>query len=146
MEKSESRKALIDMFQKMDEMDAKERINERVNALHAELKEIAERAYQAAIGDVVAEYQERLNDEGLTKQEREELEQERKCFEADPSTRGITIEKVPIIDEADNKRALQIAEILKKIEATGDLESEMDMNGEEFVRYMRDFGERQKTT
>ena len=139
MEKSESRKALIDMFQKMDEMDAKERINKRVNALNAELKEIAERAYQAAIGDVVAEYQERLNDEGLTKQEREELEQERKCFEADPGTKGVFREKCPIIDENDQRRALEIAELLKNAYKLGDVEEDVD-----FLKMIDGYGERNK--
>ena len=58
-EMSESRKQFIDFMldvRKQSELvEAKERINEKVEGLQKELREIADRAYQTAIGEKVGE-------------------------------------------------------------------------------------------
>ena len=76
-EMSESRKQFIDFMldvRKQSELvEAKERINEKVEGLQKELREIADRAYQTAIGEKVGEYQEKANAEGLTPDELENV-------------------------------------------------------------------------
>ena len=107
---------LVEMFLEMEAkqelIDRQERINKRIDALKKELKEISNRAYQAAVGKVVAQYQEKMSDESLPVSELEKIAQERKEFEANPEKYGITLEKSPIVDENDQKRALQIVELL----------------------------------
>ena len=141
-EMTESRKALIDMFQEMDKkqelIDKKERINKSIADLKKELGEIAERAFSAAISAKVKEYQDKVTEE-LTEAEREQIQQERADFEANPEKYGITREKSPIVDEADKTRALQIVELLKD---TDKLASDKEMSEKDFVEYMKGFGER----
>lgn len=140
-EMSESRKQFIDMMQELrqnEEMvQVKEKINKRVDGLKKELREIAERAYQTAIGEKVGEYQERANAEGLTPDEIEAIEQERKEFEANPESYGIVREKCPIKDETDQKRALEIVELLKDTKQLGKDEVP------DFLKMIDGFGDRQ---
>ncbi len=114
---SESRKQFVDMMlnlRKQNELaEADERINRRVEALQKELKEIADRAYQTAIGEKVGEYQTKAAAEGLTPAEIDAIQQERADFEADPAKYGIVREKCAIKDEADQRRALEIVGLLK---------------------------------
>lgn len=143
-EMAESRKALIDMFQKMDEkqelIDKKEKINKNIADLKKELGEIAERAYSDAISAKIGEYQEKAQAPGLSNEEREQIQQERKDFEENPEKYGVTRDKSPIVNEADKARALQIVELLKDTEKLGE---EKDLSEAEFVKYMKGFGERQ---
>lgn len=142
-EMTESRKALIDMFQEMDKkqelIDKKEVINKKIADLKKELEEISERAFYDAIGAKIKEYQDKANTAGLTEAEVEQIDQERKDFEENPEKYGITREKSPIVDEADKRRALQIVELLKD---TDKLASDTEMSEKDFVEYMKGFGER----
>lgn len=140
---TESRIELIKMFEDMDKqqelLDRKERINKRSAEYQKELNEIIDRAYQRAINIVVEKYQELLNNPDLTKEQREALEQERKTFEHDPSTKGVIREKCPIVDETDQRRALEIAEHLKNTEKLGDVQEDVD-----FDQMIQGFAERNK--
>lgn len=142
-EMSESRKQFIDMMQELrqnEEMaQLKEKINKRVDGLKKELREIAERAYQTAISDKIGDYQNRANAEGLSPDELEAIQQERKEFEANPEAYGIVREKCPIKDEADKKRALEIVELLKDTKQLGKDESP------DFLKMIDGYGERNKT-
>lgn len=142
-EMTDSRKALIDMFQQMDKkqelIDKQERINKNIADLKNELGEIGERAYQAAIGVKVGEYQEKLA-KATTEDERTQIETERKDFEANPEKYGVTRDKCPITDEADKTRALQIVNLLKDTDKLG--EDFKEMSEADFVKYMEGFGER----
>lgn len=130
-EMTESRKALIDMLQgidrQADQQERKQRREKRTTEYQKELLEIQDRAYQSAVSIVVNKYQELLNNPDLTAKQREELEQERKSFEDDPSTKGVFREKCPINDEGDRKRAAEIIEALKDTEKLGE-PMEIDFN------------------
>lgn len=143
-EMSESRKQFIDFMldvrQQSELVEAKERTNEKVEVLKKELREIADRAYQAAIGEKIGEYQEKANAEGLTPDELETIQQERKEFEANPEAYGIVREKCPIKDEADQKRALEIVELLKDTKQLGQDEDP------DFLKMIDGFGDRQIST
>ncbi len=147
-ELSESRKALVDMLleqsNKEDLIYREERINKRVSELKKELNDIVDRAYQSQISKVIAEFQERLSKNTLSEEERASIEQERKDFESNPSTKGIIREKSPIENEEDKNRALQIVELLKDTDKLGDIKDPLDMTGDEFSKYMEGFGERNK--
>ena len=141
-EMSESRKEFIDFMldvrQQNEQIEAKERMNEKVDELQKELREIADRAYQTAIGEKVGEYQEKANAEGLTPDELEAIQQERKEFEENPEKFGIVREKCPIKDEADQKRALEIVELLKDTNKLAEVE-EIDI-----LKMLDGFDERNK--
>ena len=141
-ELSESRIALIKMFQEADKreelLERKERINAKVMEYQKELNEIIDRAYERAVGIVVAKYREMLNNSELSEDERAALEQERKDFEADPSTKGVIREKCPIVDPQDQERALQITELLKDTDKLGDVKEP------DFMEMMQGFAERNK--
>ena len=141
-ELSESRIALIKMFQEADKreelLERKERINAKVMEYQKELNEIIDRAYERAVGIVVAKYREMLNNSELSEDERAALEQERKDFEADPSTKGVIREKCPIVDPQDQERALQITELLKDTDKLGDVKEP------DFMDMMQGFAERNK--
>jgi hypothetical protein len=143
-EMSESRKQFIDFMlevRKQSELvEAKERINEKVEGLQKELREIVDRAYQTAIGEKVGEYQEKANAEGLTPDELEAIQQERKEFEANPEAYGIVREKCPIKDETDKKRALEIVELLKDTKQLGKAEET------DFLKMIDGYGDRQLST
>ncbi len=130
-ELSQSRKELIDMFQEMDKeaeaLERKERIDKRVNELKKELEAIAYHAYEQTISKKVAEYQNRLNDTTLSKDELEAIEQERKDFEADPTKYGIHKDRCEITDETEKARALQIVELLKDTDKLGDVNTDPDL-------------------
>lgn len=140
---AEGRKALVEMFQEMDDKEAllqkQERINKQVGEYRKELGEIYDRAYQTAISTVVEKYQELQNNPELTDEQRKELAAERKAFEDDPGTKGVFREKCPIIDENDQRRALEIAELLKNADKLGDIEEDVD-----FLKMIDDYGERNK--
>ena len=140
---SESRKKFIDFMldvrQQSELVEAKEKINEKVEGLQKELREIADRAYQTAISEKAGEYQEKANAEGLTPDEIDAIQQERKEFEANPEAYGIVREKCPIQDEADKKRALEIVELLKDTKQLGK-EKETD-----FLKMIDGYGERNKS-
>ena len=140
-EMSESRKQFIDFMldvRKQSELvEAKERINEKVEGLQKELREIADRAYQTAIGEKISEYQEKANAEGLTPDEMEAIQQERKEFEENPEKFGIVREKCPIKGEEDQKRALEIVELLKDTKQLGKDEVP------DFLKMIDGFGDRQ---
>lgn len=140
-EMSESRKQFIDFLldiRKQSELvEAKDRINEKVDELQKELREIADRAYQTAIGEKVGEYQEKANAEGLTPDELEAIQQERKEFEENPEKFGIVREKCPIKDESDQKRALEIVELLKDTKQLGKDEEP------DFLKMIDGYGDRQ---
>lgn len=140
-EMSESRKQFIDFMldvgKQSELVEAKERINEKVDGLQKELREIADRAYQTAIGEKVGEYQEKANAEGLTPDELEAIQQERKEFEANPEAYGIVREKCPIKDETDKKRALEIVDLLKDTSKLGNIEEP------DFGKIIQGFGDRQ---
>lgn len=132
---------LYDMMKKEEALEKKERLNKKVEALNKELNEIAERAYQAAISAKVEEYQQQANNPELTAEELRAIEEERKDFEANPAKYGMERTKSPIVDKSDQRRAMQIVELLKdpsKINDTG------DMNTGQFVNYMQGFAERNK--
>lgn len=141
-EMSESRKEFIDFMldvrQQSELVEAKERINEKVDELQKELREIADRAYQTAISEKISEYQEKANAEGLTPDEMEAIQQERKEFEENPEKFGIVREKCPIKGEEDQKRALQIVELLKDTNKLAEVE-ETDI-----LKMLDGFGERNK--
>ena len=75
-EMSESRKQFIDFLldiRKQSELvEAKDRINEKVDELQKELREIADRAYQTAISEKISEYQEKANAEGVEPPQKKE--------------------------------------------------------------------------
>jgi antitoxin component HigA of HigAB toxin-antitoxin module len=141
-EMSESRKQFIDFLldiRKQSELvEAKDRINEKFDELQKELREIADRAYQTAISEKISEYQEKANAEGLTPDELEAIQQERKEFEENPEKFGIVREKCPIKGEEDQKRALQIVELLKDTNKLAEVE-ETDI-----LKMLDGFGERNK--
>lgn len=143
-EMSESKKQFIDYMlevrQQNELAEAKERINEKVEDLNKELNDIFDRAYKAAIGEKVGEYQEKANAEGLTPDELEAIQQERKEFEANPEAYGIVREKCPIKDETDKKRALEIVELLKDTKQLGKVEET------DFLKMIDGYGERNKPT
>ena len=140
-EMSESRKQFVDFMldvrQQSELVEAKERINEKVEGLQKELREIADRAYQTAIGEKVGEYQEKANAEGLSPDELEAIQQERKEFEENPEAYGIVREKCPIKGEEDQKRALEIVELLKDTKQLGNVD---DID---FLKMIDGFGDRQ---
>lgn len=142
-EMSESRKEFVDMMRGLREQEEhaqlQEKINKRVDGLQKELREIAERAYQTAIGEKVGEYQDRVNADGLTPDEIEAIRQERADFEANPEKYGIIRDKCVIKDEADQRRALQIAELLKDTKQLGKDEDP------DFLKMIDGFGDRQKS-
>ena len=130
----------MELDSKEEKREKKERLERAINELNEELLTITTMAYQTAIGKVVDAYQEKLNDPDLTKEEREAIEQERMNFEADPSTKGVTRENSPIVDEDDKRRALQIVEQLKD---TSKIKFPEDgMTESEFVEYMKGFASR----
>lgn len=133
-EMSESRKKFVDFMleirQQNELAEAKERINRKVDDLKRELREITDRAYQAAIGEKVSEYQEKANAEGLTPDEIETIQRERKEFEDNPEKFGIIRDKCPIKDESDQRRALEIVEIFKDVEKLGST----DINFDEMIQ------------
>ena len=143
-EMSESRKEFVDMMRGLREQEEhaqlQEKINKRVDGLQKELREIADRAYQTAFGEKVGEYQEKANAEGLTPDELEAIQQERKEFEANPESYGIVREKCPIKDETDQKRALEIVELLKDTKQLGKVEET------DFLKMIDGYGERNKPT
>jgi hypothetical protein len=142
-EMSESKKQFIDYMleirQQNELAEAKEKINMKVDGLNKELKDIFDRAYQAAISEKVGEYQERANAEGLTLDEVEALNLERKDFEANPEKYGIVRDKCPIIDEADQRRALEILDLLK------DTSKLTNNDNLDFDKMIQGFGERNQT-
>lgn len=140
-EMSESRKAFVDymlnLHKEAEHAQVKEKINMRVEALQKELREIADRAYETAVGEKVGEYQQRASAEGLTPSEIEAIQREREDFEAEPSKYGIVKEKCAIKDEADKRRALEIVELLKD---TNQLGKDEDTD---FLEMVEGFGDRQ---
>lgn len=141
---SESRKEFVDMMlelRKKEELaQAEEKINMRVEGLQKELKEIANRAYENAVGEKIGEFQERVAEEGLTPDEIEAIQQERKDFEENPEKYGIVRDKCPIKDETDKKRALEIVELLKD---TKQLNRDEEPD---FLKMIDGFGDRQLST
>ena len=139
-EMSESRKQFVDYMlevrQQSELAEAKEKINEKVEELYKELHEIADRAYQAAIAEKVGEFQERANVEGLATDEMEAINNERTDFEANPEKFGIIREKCPIKDETDQRRALEILDLLKDTSKLGN-----DANPD-FDKMIQGFAER----
>lgn len=142
-EMSESRKEFVDYMlnlHKQEELaQVKERINMRVESLQKELREIANRAYETAVNEKVCEYQQRAAAEGLTPTEIEAIQQERADFEADPAKFGIEKDKCAIKEEADQRRALEIAELLKDPKHLGKVEET------DFLKMIDGYGERNKT-
>lgn len=140
-EMSESRKKFVDMMldlRRQDELaQAKEKVNKRVESLQKELSDIAERAYQNAVGEIVGEYQAKALAEGLTPAEVEAIQRERKEFEANPAAFGIVREKCEIKDEADKRRALEIVDLLKDTKQLGNDEDP------DFLKMIDGFGDRQ---
>ena len=133
---------LYELEKKGQEQEKRERLNKTIEELNNELNGIVDKAYQSAIGKVIAVYQDKLNNPDLSAEEREAIEQERKAFEADPSTKGVKRENSPIIDETDKKRAMQIVGMLKdtsKITFPSD-----EMTDEQFLDFMKGFGDRQR--
>lgn len=120
---SEGRKKFVDYMleqnRKSEQIEAQERINKKVEGLQKELREIADRAYQTAIGERVGEYQTKAAAENLTPSEIDAIHQERAAFEANPEKYGIVRDKCPIKDEADKKRVLEIVELLKDTKQLG---------------------------
>ncbi len=145
-ELTESRKAFLDMMWEQDKkaelLEKKERINKQVTEYRKELNEIFDRAYQTAIKKVVSEYQDKLSNTELSEDERAAIEQERKDFEADPSTKGVIREKCPVVDEQDQQRALQLVELLKDTDKLGEVKDVITTEG--FLEQMQGFGERQQ--
>lgn len=143
-EMSESRKEFVDMMRGLREQEeraqAQEKINKRVEGLQKELREIADRAYQTAFGEKVGEYQERAAAEGLSPDEVENIQNERADFEANPEKYGIVRDKCPIKDETDQRRALEIVELLKDTKQLG-----MDEDPD-FLKMIDGFGDRQIST
>lgn len=141
-EMSDERKKFVDYMLEIrhqnELIETEERINEKVDKLKKELGEIENRAYEAAISEKVSEYQEKANAEGLTPEEIEAIKQERKEFEANPAAFGIVSEKCPIKDETDQKRALEIVELLKDTKRLGKVEEP------DFMKMIEGYGERQK--
>ncbi len=146
-ELSESMKAFQDMMWEQDKkselLEKQERINKQVTEYRKELNEIFDRAYQTAIEKVVSEYQEKLCNSELSEDEISAIEQERKDFEADPSIKGIIREKCPIVNEQDQQRALQLAELLKDTDKLGEVEDVITQEG--FLEQMQGFAERQQS-
>ena len=64
---------LYELEKKGQEQEKRERLNKTIEELNNELNGIVDKAYQLAIGKVVAAYQEKLNDPDLTKEEREAI-------------------------------------------------------------------------
>lgn len=147
-ELTESRKALVDMLleqlKKDDLINREERINKQVIELKKELSDIVDRAYQSQVSKVIGDFQEKLSDNTLSEEERTSIEQERKEFEDNPAIKGVVREKTPIENEEDKARVLQIVELLKDTEQLGDIKDPLEMNGDEFSKYMEDFAERNK--
>lgn len=141
-EMTEERKKFVDMMRNLsaenERIEKQKKINKEVSMLKGELGDIADRAYQAAIGKKIGEYQERANN-ATDAAEREQIQQESAEFEADPSKFGIIRDKCQIIDEADKMRALQIVELLKD---TSKLVEEKNMSTDEFVKRMQEYGAR----
>ncbi len=138
---SESRKKFVDMMlglRRQDELaQAKEKVNKRVEALQKELSDIAERAYQNAVGEIVSEYQAKVSAEGLAPAEIEAIQRERKEFEANPAAFGVIREKCEIKDEADKRRALEIVGLLNDTKQLGE-DTDAD-----FLEMVEGFGDRQ---
>lgn len=140
-EMSESRKEFVDMMldlrQKDELAQEQEKINKRVEGLQKELREIADRAFQTAIGEKIAEYQEKAAAEGLTPDEIEAIQQERNDFETNPEKYGVIRNKCAIKDETDQRRALEIVELLKDVKQLGKDETP------DFLKMIDGYGDRQ---
>ena len=104
------------LFDKAKEQEKKERdakAEKRKDELILELTAIYDRAFQKAINDKYTEYQTRINAPELSETEKEALQAELNDFQQDPEKYGVIRTKSPIVDEFDQRRALEIVEELK---------------------------------
>ncbi len=104
------------LFDKAKEQEKKEReakAEKRKEDLILELTAIYDRAFQEAINTKYADYQTRINAPELSETEKEALQAELNDFQQNPEKYGIIRTKSPIVDEFDQRRALEIVEELK---------------------------------
>ena len=138
MKKGE-RPGLDYLFDKQKEQEKKERetrAEKRYDELMLELSAIYDKAFEAAKNKKYAEYQQRINAPELSEIEKAALQAELNDFQQNPEKYGVTRKNSPVVDEFDQRRALEIVEELKDKEG---LSEEKDVD---FVEAMRGYAER----
>ena len=138
MKKGE-RPGLDYLFDKQKEQEKKERetrAEKRYDELMLELSAIYDKAFEAAKNKKYAEYQQRINAPELSETEKAALQAELNDFQQNPEKYGVTRKNSPVVDEFDQRRALEIVEELKDKEG---LSEEKDVD---FVEAMRGYAER----
>ena len=138
MKKSE-RPGLDYLFDKQKEQEKKERetrAEKRYDELMLELSAIYDKAFEAAKNKKYAEYQQRINAPELSEIEKAAIQAELNDFQQNPEKYGVTRKNSPVVDEFDQRRALEIVEELKDKEG---LSEEKDVD---FVEAMRGYAER----
>lgn len=117
------------LFDKQKEQEKKEkeaRAENRTDELMLELSAIYDRAFHAAIDKKCSEYRERANVPELSQADSEAILAELNDFQQNPEKYGVVRAKSPIVDEFDQRRALEIVEELKdKDGLTKDKEPEL---------------------
>ena len=127
------------LYEQQKEQEKKERearAEKRAEELKLELSAIFDRAFEAAINVKCAEYQTRINAPELSETEKAALQAELNDFQQKPEKYGVTRKNSPVVDEFDQRRALEIVEELKDKEG---LSEEKDVD---FVEAMRGYAER----
>ena len=138
MKKGE-RPGLDYLFDKQKEQEKKERetrAEKRYDELMLELSAIYDKAFEAAKNKKYAEYQQRINAPELSEIEKAAIQAELNDFQQNPEKYGVTRKNSPVVDEFDQRRALEIVEELKDKEG---LSEEKDVD---FVEAMRGYAER----
>ena len=127
---------LWNLHQEEERKEKEAKAEERAKELMLELSAIYDRAFEAAINKKYAEYQQRANAPELSETEKEALMAELNDFKQNPEKYGVIRTKSPIVDEFDQRRALEIVEELKDKEGLSK-DKEVD-----FVKAMHGYAER----
>ena len=104
---------LFEQQKKQEEQEKKARAEKRTEELMLELSAIYDRAFEAAKNVKYAEYQTRINAPELSQPDKEALQAELNDFKQNPEKYGVIRTKSPIVDEFDQRRALEIVDELK---------------------------------
>ena len=127
---------LLDMQEAEEKKEKEAKAQKKAAELMLELSAIYDRAFQAAINVKYADYQKRINAPELSETERAALQAELNDFQQNPEKFGITRNNSPIVDEFDQRRALEIVDELNDKEG---LSKEEDVD---FVEAMHGYAER----
>lgn len=127
---------LWNLQQEEEKKEKEAKAKEREKELMLELSAIYDRAFEAAINKKYAEYQQKVNAPELSATEKDALMAELNDFKKNPEKYGVIRSKSPIVDEFDQRRAL---EIVKELEDKEGLSKDKEVD---LVEAMHGYAER----